>query len=281
MNQWIDVHCPCEPIKSSSTTPTPPSIQQHILKRTRTLKFSNPNLTLPPHLPPRSSQPVNPILLIPTQPRLQRLPQYALAHKVNDQPANDAHKRNRVHPVDMLMKNLDPNDDAPEIAREQRNVEEGGGREPEHERGARVEDEQAERIARHVAADFAIVPRRLLVAGPVEDAAHGAVDKHAPEAQLADDFVQRSLAHQEFLRHVAHAVERGAQQGEEVALELVAAGDAGEAGTLRDVVRAEEDADATDADEDADNLGGMVTDVEKNERDEDDHYDGPEIDELR
>ena len=121
----------------------------------------------------------------------------------------------------------------------------------------------------------------MLVAGSVEDAAHGAVDNGAPKAQLAHDFVQRSLAHQELLRHVAHAVERGAQQGEEVALELVAAGDAAEAGTLRDVVRAEEDADAADADEDADDLGGMVADVEENARDEDDHYDGPEIDELR
>lgn len=245
-------------------------------------KTSSHNLDRPPspNPPPRSPQPIHTPLLPPPEPRLQRVPQHALAHKVDDQPANDAHKRNGVHPVDALVEDLDADDDAPEVAREQGDVEEGGRGEPEDEGGAGVEDQEAEGVAGHVAADFAVVPDRRLVAVSIEDAAHGAVDDHAPEAQLAHDFVERSLAHQELLRHVAHAVKSGADQCEEVAFELVAAGDSAEAGTLRDVVGAEEDAHAANADEDADDLGGMVADVEENEGDDDDHYDGPEIDEL-
>lgn len=72
VNQWIDVHmpnrtsadrqhhCPCEPIKSSSTTPipacyhTPPIIQQHILKTNAYPPILKPQ----PHPPsaPSSSQ---------------------------------------------------------------------------------------------------------------------------------------------------------------------------------------------------------------------------------
>lgn len=180
----------------------------------------------------------------------------------------------------MLMKDFNADNDAPEIPRQQTDVEKRRRREPEHDRSARVKDEQAERIPGQITPDFPIPPHRLRVTGSVEDARHGGVDEHAPEAELADDFVQRSLADQKLLGDVAHAVESGAGQGEEVAFELVAARDAAEAGALGDVVAAEEDADAADADEDAGDLGGVVADVEEDGGDEDDHYDGPEVDEL-
>ena len=96
--------------------------------------------------------------------------------------------------MDLLMENLDSDDHAPEIAREERDIEEGGRSEPEHEGSARVEDQEAEGVARHVASDFPIAPGRRLVARPVEDAVHGAVDYQAPESQLAHDFVERSFA---------------------------------------------------------------------------------------
>lgn len=182
--------------------------------------------------------------------------------------------------MNMFMKDLDAYNHAPEIPRQQTDVEEGRRGETEHDGRAGVEDEQAEGIARQVTAHFAVIPHRLGVALPVEDARHGAVDEHAPEAELADDFVERALADEEFLGYVAHTVEGRADEGEQVAFELVAAGDAAEAGALRDVVAAEEDADAADADEDADDLGRVVADVEEDGGDEDDHYDGPEVDEL-
>ena len=46
------------------------------------------------------------------------------------------------------------------------------------------------------------------------------------------------------------------------------------------MIAAEENANAADADEDTDDLGGMVTDMEKDRGDEDDHDDGPKVDEL-
>ena len=241
---------------------------------------SNNKLVPPLDPPPRRPQPIDAPLLVLAQPGLQRLAQHALPDEVDDEPADDADEGDGVHPVDVLVEDLDADDDAPEVARQQADVEEGGRGEAEHERRARVEDEQAERVARQVAADFAVAPHGLPVARPVEDAAHGAVDDGAPEPQLAHDLVERPLAHEELLGHVAHAVEGGAHQREEVALELVAARDAAEAGPLGDVVRAEEDADAADADEDADDLGRVVADAEENRGDEDDHDDGPEVDKL-
>ena len=181
----------------------------------------------------------------------------------------------------MFMEHLDANDHTPEIARQQRDIKEGRRGEPEHDRSAGVEDEQAECISRQVTAHFPIVPNRLFVAGSVENARHSAVDEHAPEAELADDLVQGTLGDEEFLGDVAHAVEGGADESEEVAFELAGSRDAAEAGPLRDVVAAEEDADAADADEDADDLRRVVAHVQEDGGDEHDHDDGPEVDELR
>lgn len=180
----------------------------------------------------------------------------------------------------MLMEDLDADDNAPEVARQQGNVEKGGRGQAEHDGGARVEEEQAERVARQVTPNLAVAPHRLLVARAVEDGRHDAVDDGAPEAELADDLVERTLADEELLGDVTEAVKSGADEGEEVALELVAARDTAEAAALGQVVGAEEDADAADADEDAGDLRRVVTDVEEDEGDEDDHDDGPEVDEL-
>jgi len=73
----------------------------------------------------------------------------------------------------------------------------------------------------------------------VEDAGLCAIDEHAPERKLAHDLVQRALGNQPLLKHVAEAVESGAEQGEEVAFD-------GTGGTnvvcARDVVGAKDDA---------------------------------------
>lgn len=62
---------------------------------------------------------------------------------------------------------------------------------------------------------------------------------------------------------------------------MVSACDAAEAGSLRDVVAAEKDADAADADEDADYLRGVVADFEEDEGDCNHHYYSPKVYELR
>ena len=237
----------------------------------------------PLDLPPGRAHAIHPALLRPAQPRLLRVPLGALADKVHNQPANDAHKRNGIHPMDTQPEDFDPNDHAPEIAREEGDIEEGRAREAEHERRPAVEDGEAEGVADHVAGDLAVgAPVGDGVeAVAVEDARLRARDEHAPEAELADDFVQRAFRDEEFLGHVAEAVEGRARQGEEVAFQLVAAGDAPRGGPLRDVVAAEEDADAADADEDAEDLRPVVADPEEDAGDEHYHDDGPEVDQLR
>ncbi len=61
---------------------------------------------------------------------------------------------------------------------------------------------------------------------------------------------------------------------------MVTAGNTTETGPLRDVIAAKENADAAYANENANDLGGMVADMQEDERNQDDHDDSPEIYEL-
>lgn len=104
------------------------------------------------------------------------------------------------------MEHLDANRDAPEAAGQEGDVEEGGAREAEQDRRERVEEREDERVAREVSADFG-VPVCGAEGGAVEDAGLGAVDQHAPESELPDDFVQRAFRDEPFFEDVAQAVE--------------------------------------------------------------------------
>ena len=108
-----------------------------------------------------------------------------------------------------------------------------------------------------------------------------AVDERPPEPKLADDFVQRALADEEFFGHVAHAVESGAGEREQVTLELVAARDRAVVGSACDVVAGQQDAHPADADQDACDLRGVVAHVQEQEGNHDDEHNGPEVDQLR
>lgn len=174
----------------------------------------------------------------------------------------------------------DADDHAPEIARQQADVEEGGRRQSEQQRHQRVEQRQAQRVPCQIAADAA-GPGGGAERGAVEDAGLGAVDQRGPEAELADDFVQRPLGNEEFLGYVGHAVEAGASEGEEVAFELPPRADGTEVGGACEVVAGEKDAHAADADEDAEELGGLVAYAEEDGGKDDDDDNGPEIDKLR
>ena len=55
----------------------------------------------------------------------------------------------------------------------------------------------------------------------VENGGLHAVDEHAPECQLADDFVHGSLGDKEFFKGVAEAVEGLSEQAEKISLESV------------------------------------------------------------
>ena len=178
----------------------------------------------------------------------------------------------------MNVQPKDPNPDchAPEIARQQRDIEEGSGRKAEHQRGKRVEDEEHERVADDVADDLA-VPGSAAEGRAVEDPGLRPVDQHAPEGELPDYFVHGPLRDEELFEAVAEAVEAGSEEGEKVAFQLVR----GRVIVLAsDVIGGKEDAHAADAEEDAGILCEVVAHVEEDERDDDNNDDGPEVDQL-
>nr|POE79911.1 uncharacterized protein CFP56_07977 [Quercus suber] len=118
--------------------------------------------------------------------------------------------------------------------------------------------------------------RRIITA--VEDGALHADDDHAPERQLAKDFVDGPFADEEFFKHVGETVARRADEREQVAFDGVGGGSA--VGP-RDVVRGYQDAETATAHQYANVLRNMVANFQEDQRDEDDDGDGPEVDELR
>ena len=175
------------------------------------------------------------------------------------------------------VEHVDADDGAPEVARQQADVEERRAAHAEDQRRDAVEDEEREVEAGDVPADGGR-PRGVAERGPVEDGRLGAVDDDAPEREHGDHLVRGALGHEELLQRVGEAVEGGAKQAEEVALELVLGG---EVVGVRDLVRREEDAHAGDAGQDAADGGHAVAHVQREERDDDDDNDGPEVDQLR
>ncbi len=174
------------------------------------------------------------------------------------------------------MEDLDTNRHAPEIASQERDIEEGGAGHTEQDRRKRVEERKYKRVPSKIAADFA-VPGRGAESLAIEDAGLRAVDQHAPEGQLADDFVQGALADEPFFKDVAETVAGGSDEGEEITLdgiescELVCAGD---------VVGTEDYAYAADAEEDSEDLSPVVAYFEDEEAHDYDDGDGPEFNEL-
>lgn len=144
------------------------------------------------------------------------------------------------------LKHLHPNHDPPEITREETNVEKRRRRQPEQDRCQGIEDEQAQRVARQIAAHIP-VPRSARKRRAVEDGRLHAHDDRCVQPQLAQHFVHGPFADEVFFRDVGEAVEGGAGEREEVAFYLVGAG-LGVVGGAGDVVGAEQDAHAADAD---------------------------------
>lgn len=108
--------------------------------------------------------------------------------------------------MDRKPKHLDADDHAPEIRRQEADVEERGGGEAEHDRCEGVEERQAERVAGQVPADFA-VPVRVADRVAVENGGLRPVDYHREEGEEADHFVDGPFADEVFLRDVGEAVE--------------------------------------------------------------------------
>ncbi len=167
---------------------------------------SHRQLTTQLNPPPRCAHTINAVFLVLSQPWLPRFSKDVLANEIDDESTNNADERNWIHPMDVQMEDLHPNNRSPEVAREKGDVEESSGCKTEHDRRTAVEDQEAERVPRKVAAHFTIVPDGGLVLWAVEDTGHGTVDEHAPEPQLPNNFIERPFRNQEFLGNVAHAV---------------------------------------------------------------------------
>lgn len=216
-------------------------------------------------------------LLVLAEPGLLGVAEQAAGQEVGDEPEDDADKGNGVEEVDRVAKDADANDDAPKVGGEEGNVEERGGAHAQDERCEGVEEGQAEGVADEPAGDLGR-PVGLLEGLAVEDGGLDAVDNHAKEADEGEDVVHGRLGDEPLLEDVAGAVEGGAEQGKEVALERV--GGLAVVG-VGHVVGREKDAHAAAADEDSNDLEDLVADLEEEEGDEDDADNGPKVDELR
>ena len=114
----------------------------------------------------------------------------------------------------------------------------------------------------------------------VKNTGLSAADQHSPEPKLTNDFIERSFAYKKLLSDISETIEGRPSQCEKIALKLIAATDASRSAALGDVVRAEEDANTTDANQDTHNLCPMVANVEDDKRYNDNNDNRPEIDEL-
>lgn len=83
--------------------------------------------------------------------------------------------------MDVQVEDLDANNDAPEIAGKQADIEEGGRGNSEHEGGKGVKEGDADGVADYVTTYFT-VPDGSAEGAAVKDASLRAVDQHAPKA---------------------------------------------------------------------------------------------------
>lgn len=98
-------------------------------------------------------------------------------------------------------KDLDTNRNTPERSRQERNIEKGSRTQSEQDRRKRVENCQDKRVSSKIPANLSI-PGCRAERSTVENSSLRAVDEHAPESELANDFIQGFLRDEEFLKDV-------------------------------------------------------------------------------
>lgn len=159
-------------------------------------------------------------LLILSQPWLLSLGQHTFCTVINEVAENDENEGDGVKIVDVVMKDLSTNDNSPECACQQTNVEESSGGHAEDNWCQGVEDEQQQSIADNIADDLS-VPVCFLDGTAIENGSLYAVDEHAPECELANNFVHGSFRDQELLECVAESVKSLSEETEEISFEGV------------------------------------------------------------
>lgn len=228
------------------------------------------------HPPPGGTNSINTILLIIRKPWLLSVAQNALCTVVDKVSSNNEHKGNGIHPVNCEVKDLDSHNDGPEIACQETNVEECCTGHAKYDWSKGVEDEQEESVADEVTSD-STVPGGVAKVTAVEDASLCAVDEHAPERQLTNDFVHRTLGDQKLFETIVKGVESCAEKNEEITLDLI---DRGPGVCSVNVVACDEDPKAGAANQNAGVLRDMVSDLEEDEGKNHNHDDCPKANKL-
>lgn len=131
-------------------------------------------------LPLRSEKTNNTTLLVSPKPGLAGFTQDFLGKEVDELTDNDQNKGNGVHPMDVIMEDLDANDHTPEVHGEHGDVEESRRGKTEQQRSKTVEQTQTQRVTGEIPADLS-VPVCIVEGGPVEDTSLRAVDYHSEE----------------------------------------------------------------------------------------------------
>lgn len=164
----------------------------------------------------------------------------------------------------------------PEVASKKTDVEECSRGHSQYDGHRRVKPCQEKRVSSHVPSNFG-VPSCVLECSSIENGGLHSDDEHCPPCQLADDFVQRLLAHKKLLRYVGKTITSGAQQSEQISLDrircLPTVGSS-------DVVRCDQDSQTPTADENAHILEDVIADLKEDERNCNDYGNSPEVDEL-
>lgn len=179
--------------------------------------------------------------------------------------------------MDGIAKDSDTNDDTPEVGSQQGNVEECRTSHAQHDGDEDVEEVQAQGVTNDPA-DNLTVPGSVIEGLAVEDGSLDTIDAHSEETKERQDVVQVSSGDEPLLENVGGTVESSTEKGEQVTLDhvktLTAVGTA-------DVITANQNTHTTTADQDTNDLEDSVADLEKEERDDNDTDNSPEVDQLR
>ena len=144
-------------------------------------------------------------------------------------PDHDKRERKRIHPVDVEAEHVESNDHlegggsaktnfrtrigsslqthAPEVSCQERDIEESRACQTVQDRHKNVEEGQNESVTGEVACHLA-VPGCDLEAVAIKDCCLTPIPQAAPESQLTNHLVQRSLADKVLFGDIAQTVER-------------------------------------------------------------------------
>lgn len=116
-----------------------------------------------------------------------------------------------------IMKHLQPNNHIPKVHRQHGDIEKRRRGESEKQRRKTVEKRKTKRIPSEIPT-HSTIPNRAPERRPVKDPRLRAVDDQRIQRHLTEHFVHGTFADEVFLGGIGEAVERRAEEGEEVSL---------------------------------------------------------------